>query len=78
MIIVLKNSRIFWKKSLFLRKLLRKSYTIHEIASLTKIILLFMTNVFNIIKNQIFIVLPVFKKYYIPIEMLDDIDIFFP
>lgn len=37
-----------------------------------------MTNVFNIIKNQIFIVLPVFKKYYIPIEMLDDIDIFFP
>lgn len=36
-----------------------------------------MTNVFNIIKNQIFIVLPVFKKYYIPIEMLDDIDIFF-
>lgn len=36
-----------------------------------------MTNVFSIIKNQIFIVLPVFKKYYIPIEMLDDIDIFF-
>lgn len=77
MIIVLKNSRIFWKKSLFLRKLSRKSYTIHEIASLTKLILLFMTNVFSIIKNQIFIVLPVFKKYYIPIEMLDDIDIFF-